>query len=164
MIQYRESTVVILLLLFTAFTMSPRGQQFTYTFSMESINNFRVTLQLNPDSSWMVARYNYFFDRFGGSSSVLERDGKLTDQEHAAFVKLLKKSGIEFMKESYGFDSEENIGCSVIYMLSLTPEGGKTLYINIRENAEDRFSDAFREMILYSSLFLNNKLETDSAY
>lgn len=163
MIQYRESTAVIFLLLFAACSRSPRGQRFTYTFSMESINNFRVELQLNPDSSWMVARYNYFFDRFGGSSTVLERDGKLTDREHATFVRLLKKSGIIEMKESYGFDSEEDIGSSVIYMLSLTPEGDKTHYISIRENADDRFSDAFREMILYSGSFLNNKLEGEAA-
>jgi len=154
-----NAIVVILLLLLAGCSRSPRGEQFSYSFSMESINNYRVELQLHPDSSWTATRYNYFFDRFGGAPSALERAGQLTDEEYARFSRLLEKSGLEGMDESYGFDSEEDTGNSVIYMLSLTPEGEETHYVTIRENASSRFSDGFRDLILYSGSFLNSKLE-----
>lgn len=159
MTRFSGATAVILLLLLTACSRSPRGELFSYTFSMESINNFKVELELQPDSTWQAARINYFFDRFGGPPSALAREGRLTDREHAAFARLLQKSEIEKMEESYGFDNEDDNSNAIIYMLSLTPEGGETCFVTIRENAEDRFSDAFRELILYSGNFLNEKLE-----
>ena len=159
MTRYSGTTVVILLLLLTACSRSPRGELFSYTFSMESINNFKVELQLQPDSTWQAARINYFFDRFGGPPSALEREGKLTDREHATFARLLEKSEIEEMEESYGFDNEDDNSNAIVYMLSLTPEGGETRFVTIRENVEYRFPDAFRELILYSGNFLNEKLE-----
>lgn len=66
------------------------------------------------------------------------------------------------MEESYGFDTKEDTGSSIIYMLSFAPKGGKTRYLTIRENATDGFSNAFRELIQYSGSFLNNKLEEEA--
>jgi hypothetical protein len=125
---------------------------------MESINNFRVELLIHPDSSWQAVRHNFYFDRFGGASSDLQKEGRLTAEEYASFSMLLDRSGMKGMKESYGFDGEESTGNAIVYMLSLTREGSDTHYVTIRENAGDRFSDAFKELILFSGMFLNDKL------
>ncbi|MDD2512592.1 MAG: hypothetical protein PHH64_00325 [Proteiniphilum sp.] len=154
----RGITAMIFLLLLAACSKNSCEQQFSYTFSMESINNFRVELLIHPDSSWQAVRHNFYFDRFGGASSDLQKEGRLTAEEYASFSMLLDRSGMKGMKESYGFDGEESTGNAIVYMLSLTREGSDTHYVTIRENAGDRFSNAFKELILFSGMFLNDKL------
>lgn len=130
---------------------------FTYTYSMESIDNFKVEFRINPDSTWEIARYNNFFDRKGDDSTALLVNGKLTNDEFDMFEKLIRDSDFRSLADSYGFEGEESIGNDIIYLLSLTQDEGSK-FVSIREDAGYQFTKEFHALIKFTGDYLNEKL------
>ena len=92
-------------------------EEFTYTFSMESVGNYKVDFQMNPDSTFQIEQQDYFFDRYAKKSSPNIRQGTLSSEEFAKFDKLIRESDLYSMDDSYGFD--ENSDNSIIYLVEL---------------------------------------------
>ncbi len=139
---------------------SPGPVNFTYTYSMESLHNFKVEFRINPDSTWDIARYNNFFDRRGDDSTALLVRGKLTSDEFDKFRKLIRDSDFHHMDDSYGFEGEESIGNDIIYMLSLTQDE-ESKFVSIREDAGYQFTKEFRALIKFTGDYLNEKLAAE---
>lgn len=130
-------------------------ENFTYTFTMESPRAFKMEFQLNPDSTYQIRQYNYFFDNFEGTQRPDIKEGKLTSEEYAAFESRLAKSDIEKMKDSYGFENPDADN-TIVYIVHLQQEG-MDKYVSINENSMDNFSPGFVELINYTAQFTNSK-------
>ena len=92
-------------------------EEFTYTFSMESVGNYKVDFQMNPDSTFQIEQQDYFFDRYAKKSSPNIRQGTLSSEEFAKFDKLIRESDLYSMEDSNGFD--EISDNSLIYLVEL---------------------------------------------
>lgn len=150
-------SIFLSLLWLNACNHDPDLGKFTYTYSMESINNFRVDFQLNPDSTWQIGRYNFFFDRFDDKQAPQLLNGKLTEEEYNRFSKLISDSRLGEMGDSYGFDKEEVIGNDIVIMFSLI-RGDESKFVSIREDSEEQFTKGFRALISFTGQFLDEKL------
>ena len=130
-------------------------EEFTYKFSMESVGNYKVDFQLNPDSTFQIEQQNYFFDRYAKKNAPNSRQGTLSSEEFARFDKLIRESDLYSMDDSYGFD--ENSDNSIIYLVEL--QGGDDVkYVSINVETEHRFSYEFTELIEFTTGFMNSKL------
>lgn len=144
---------LFLLLLLFACNRTPDLLEFTYTFSMESVNNFKVTFQLNPDSTYKVGRFNYFFDNFEGKKKPKYNEGRLTTNEFKTFKKLIEGSKLNKMKNAYGFDNPTKEG-GIIYIVELSQQG-KSKYISINSGIHETFPEDFTKLIEYTNTFIN---------
>lgn len=149
---YKLSALFFVLLLLGC-NRKPELTDFSYTFSMENVNNFKSEFQLNPDSTYQINQYNYFFDNFEGKRRPLVKEGKLTTDEFNTFKKLIEGSRLNQMKDSYGFENpaKEN---NIIYMIQLTT-GGLTKYVSVNADTPEKFPKDFTELIKYTSNFIN---------
>jgi hypothetical protein len=130
-------------------------EEFTYKFSMESVGNYKVDFQMNPDSTFQIEQQDYFFDRYAKKSSPNSRQGTLSSEEFAKFDKLIRESDLYSMEDSYGFD--ENSDNSIIYLVELK-DGDEVKYVSINVETEHRFSNEFTELIEFTTGFMNSKL------
>lgn len=145
---YYKILFLSLLLLWGACS-APSSQQladFTYKFSMESAGNFKVEFQLNPDSSYTIARNNYFFDRFEGTSRPIEKKGVLSRQEFEKFGSLLQKSNLHSMDDAYGFGENTDSENSIVYVVELV-QSEKSKFVTINAGSPRNFAEAFTELI-----------------
>ncbi|MBF6597375.1 MAG: hypothetical protein ITF98_04020 [Fermentimonas sp.] len=130
-------------------------EEFTYKFSMESVGNYKVDFQLNPDSTFQIEQQDYFFDRYAKKSSTNSRLGTLSSEEFAKFDKLIRESDLYSLVDSYGFD--ENSDNSIVYLVELH-SGDDVKYVSINVETEHRFSNEFTELIEFTTMFMNSKL------
>ncbi len=129
-------------------------EDFTYTYSMENVNNFKIEFQLVSDSTYEISQFNYFFDNFEGNKKPIVTKGKLDNEEFSRFEKLIEKSDINSMKDSYGFENETDN--DVVYMIGLEQED-KTKFVSINLNAIDSFSQEFKDLISYTNTIISAK-------
>lgn len=148
---------LLLLLLIGCKNSGAELKNFTYTFSMESPQAFKMEFQLNPDSTYQIRQYNYFFDNFEGTQRPSIKDGKLTAKEFADFGSKLAKTNIEKMKDAYGFDTPDSDNF-IVYIVHLQ-QGGVDKYVSISESSMDNFSADFVELINYTNKFIASKVE-----
>lgn len=134
-------------------------KDFTYKYSMESINNFKVEFQLNPDSSYRIGRYNYFFDKYEGKSRPLVAEGKLTQEEFDMFAKLIAGSKLEKMNDSYGFNRSGDTDNSIIYMTELK-QNEKSKFVSVNAGTDEHLPDGFNRLIAFTGEFISDKMES----
>lgn len=129
--------------------------EFTYKFSMESVGNYKVEFQLNPDSSFIIQQQNLFFDRHAGVGNPTSKQGKLTADEFVKFNKLVRESDLYSMDDSYGFDDNEE--SSMMYIIELN-EGENVKFVSVNPEAAQNFSVEFTDLIEYTTKFMDSKL------
>lgn len=138
---------------------NPNNTYFTYGFSMENVNNFKIELELKPDSTYKILKNNYFFDRFEGTQRPLNKSGKLSESEFNLFKNLINRNKIEKMKDAYGFD-DQNIEREIVYIIRIT-RNGKSKFVSINANANVILSNDFLNLINHTTSFINNKIKAD---
>jgi hypothetical protein len=130
---------------------------YTYRYSVESINNFKVEFQLNPDSSYQIGRHNYFFDRYKGESQPKYKRGLLTGAEFDTFTELIDGSGLERMDDAYGFDQRGTVENNLVYMIELK-QSETSKFVVVNAEANDPIPEKFDRLIVFTSDFINDKL------
>lgn len=132
-------------------------KDFTYRYSMENINNFKVEFQLNSDSTYQIGQYNYFFDKFEGKARPLLKDGKLTKDEFDMFSQLIASSKLEKMDDSYGFDRDGDADNSIVYMIELK-QNEKSKFVSVNTNTGEHLPDGFNRLIAFTGKFIDDKM------
>ncbi|MDD4415697.1 MULTISPECIES: hypothetical protein [Proteiniphilum] len=159
MIRYKLSIVAIAIFMFAGCKRSnPELMDFTYKFTMESIGNYKVEFQMNSDSTYKIEQNNYFFDKYEGVSRPVVRQGNLTTEEYIELRELVSKSGINDMRESYGFEKNNNLQNSILYIIELV-QNGQSKFISINANGGERFPDDFNRLIETTGDFIDYKLD-----
>lgn len=139
-------------------THSGELKDFTYRYTMESINNFKVEFRLNPDSTYQISRYNYFFDKFEGKAKPLIRKGELTRDEFNSFAKLIERSTLKKMDDSYGFDREGDVDNSIVYMVELK-RNEESKFVSVNTNTDEPLPVGFKRLIAFTGEFISDKTE-----
>ncbi len=150
--------LIILLIAFGCSNLNPLDE-FTFSFSVESVNNYKTELLINKDSTYKISKYNYFFDNFEGKRKPLHIEGRLTSRQFNTIQQLLTKSRLFKMKDDYGFNEEKNSSAltDVIWQISLhTPENQK--FITIKPSRKLQFSKPFLELIDFSDDLINERI------
>ena len=158
-IQKKWLAVVGLLLILCAISCKREVKPFTFSYSMESVNSYKVMLSFGSDKQYRVERYNYFMDNFAHKRDPKIIDGVMTDAEYNRLATLVAESDLLSMDDSYGFDKAPTGGLGdIVYQISYTC-GGEEKYISIRSTEGQRYSDAFVELVREITRFNNEKLK-----
>ncbi len=135
-------------------------KDFTYRYSMESIGNFKVEFQLNPDSTYQIGQYNYFFDKYEGKARPLLKEGILTQEEFDMFTGLIAGSKLEKMDDAYGFDREGDDNNVIVYMVELKQDE-KSKFVSVNNNTDEHLPDGFNRLIAFTGEFISDKMEME---
>jgi len=137
-----------------------KPEDFSLVYTMESVNNYRISIEIDKDKKFTVRQQNIFFDTFAGKDQINTSEGQMTGEEHAALTELIYRSRLFKMKDAYGFkqnvDPDDPLG-GFIYQLTYT-EGKKTKYISIRTNKTDRFPEPFLQLISFLNKYISNNV------
>lgn len=144
----------LLAIVITGCTSTSTMDDFTYTYSMENVNNFKIEFQLNSDSTFKITQFNFFFDNFEKSKKPVSTEGTLTSEEFSKFRSLLQQSNIDEMKDSYGFDDKTADESDIVYMIELK-QGEKSKFVSIKGNKITSFSKKFTELISYTNTIIS---------
>lgn len=152
--------VTLFAIIITSCTSTPSMDDFTYMYSMENVNNFKIEFQLNADASFKITQYNYFFDNFEMKKKPITTEGTLDSDEFSSLKKLLQQSKLEDMEDSYGFDEKTASVDDITYMVELKQDG-KTKYVSINASGATSFPAKFTELIAYTNAIIsdNHKAE-----
>ncbi len=120
---------------------------------MENSGNYEVTFQLKSDSTYIVNIFNLYFNRFKVKEKPQIKKGKLNKNEFKHFKYLLQKAKIFEMKNDYGFNDSNKEG-DIFYMIELNIKG-KSKFVTINSNSNEKFSKHFNELIKYTNKYIN---------
>ena len=152
-------TLVSLFLILCVTSCKREVKPFTFSYSMESVNNYKVMLSFGSDKNYRVERYNYFMDNFAHKRDPKIVDGVLTDAEYDRLATLVTESDLLSMEDSYGFDKTPTGALGdIVYQISYTCEGQEK-YISIRSAEGQQFSEAFVELVREITRFNDEKLK-----
>lgn len=147
----------LLILLSICFTGCKQElKDFSFSYSMESVDSYKLLVQFNSDKTFRLEEYNFYMDNIANKRDPKIIDGKLTDEEFNTLKGLLENCDFFGMEDSYGFDKEANpIFSEIMYQISFST-GGKEKYISIRNSNMREFSSSFIDVIDYIKSFLNS--------
>lgn len=149
--------IATLFVITTSCTTRNTMDDFTYTYSMENPNNFKIELQLNSDSTFKITQYNFFFDNYEGAMKPISSEGILNCEEFSTFKNLLQKSNINEMNDSYGFDDKSEAETDILYMIELK-QNGISKYVTINAIEAKIFPENLSELISYTNTIISAKL------
>ncbi len=152
--------ITLFAIIITGCTSKPAMGNFTYSYSMENVNNFKIEFELNADASFKITQYNYFFDNFEKAKKPISTEGILNNKEFSSFKELLQQSNLEDMEDSYGYDAETTSESDIIYMIELK-HADKTKYISINASGANTFPEKFTELIAYTNAIISDKHKTE---
>lgn len=127
-------------------------KEFSFSYSMESVSNYKVMVMFDSNKNYRLEKYNYYMDNFAKKRDPKIYEGKLTDEEFAALKPILIDCDFFTMDDSYGFDKEAG-DTYVMYQISFTADG-REKFISIRGGSH-KFSSSFHELVSYINEFLN---------
>ena len=146
----------IFAIIFTGCTNPSTMDDFTYIYSMENVNNFKIEFRLNSDSTFKITQFNFFFDNFEKSKKPVSTEGTLNTEEFTKLKKLIEQSNISEMKDSYGFDDKTTDESDIMYMIELK-QGDESKFVSINANDITTFPKKFNELISYTNTIISAK-------
>ena len=155
--KYFSTFLFFLLLLQYGCTTPP--EDFSLIYTMESVGNYKISIEIDKDKNFTVRQQNVFFDTFAGEERINTSEGKMTDEEHAGLTELIFQSRLFRMKDDYGFGQDVDLDDppgGLIYQISYT-EGKKSKYISIRSNRNDTFPETFLQLLRFLSNYASKK-------
>lgn len=99
---------------------------FTFSYTAESVNNYKFVVTFGSDSTYRIEKYNYYMDNFEGKRRPFVAEGRLSDETFRLLKERLEKSDVFSLKDAYGFKEQETRWSSssqLIYQISLRTEG-----------------------------------------
>ncbi|MDR1407635.1 MAG: hypothetical protein LBJ23_06275 [Tannerella sp.] len=123
---------------------------FSFRYSMESVNNYKLTLTFNSDKTYEIGEYNYLTD----AQAPVVRKGALTDTELEQIRTLLAGCRFFAMKDAYGFDvpAEERFE-NILYQVHYVADG-KEKMISIRAAPHTKLPQSYHELLKFIGLFI----------
>ena len=144
------------ILLFMTGCREQKPIDFSFRYTMESVNNYKMILIFGSDKSYTIEEHNYFMDNHAGTYNPVVRQGTLTDSELEEIRTLLTACRFFKMKDAYGFDVPDNTTLgNIIYQIDYVADG-KEKMISIRSSPLLQLPKSYSELLIYISLFLKN--------
>lgn len=133
------------------------SEEYTYRFTMEHIGNYRVQLEVAPDSTFKIEQHNYFFDRYAGTKHPIFCEGKLTPQAFNDFRRLIKINEIRRMNNAYGFEDDTSER-EMILVIEIE-QGGVSTFVTINLFEQASLSANIRQLIKYTGDFISAEIK-----
>ncbi len=141
------------MLLMLSLTGCKKGlSDFAFSYTMESVENYKVVLTVNSDRSYRLDVANYYMAKQSGQFEPKVAEGTLTDAEFNAFSHLLGETDFFAMKDSYGFEADAS-ELNIMYQVYFKT-GGKDKYISIRDSEANKFPASFLQLLEYINTFI----------
>jgi hypothetical protein len=129
-------------------------EDFTFSYSMESVNNYKLICSFRSDKTYKIEEYNYFMDNHAGVRDPHILEGVLEEGEYGKVTEHLSACNFYAMKDAYGFEKEADSALGdILYQISFT-SGGKSKHISIRSSDGNRFPAPFIDLLKYISDFI----------
>ena len=82
----------LLVLLSACFTGCKKElKDFSFSYSMESVDNYKLMVLFDSDKTFRIEEYNYYMDNFAKKRDPKIMEGTLTDEEFASLKPILQK-------------------------------------------------------------------------
>lgn len=131
-------------------------EDFSFSYSMESVNNYKVIVAFqSSDKSYRIEETNFFMDNHANRKAPSIREGVMTDSECREVAKLLSASKLFEMEDSYGFEQEYNRELGDIMYQIAYKSGGKEKFISIRNSERQLFPSPFLKLLKYANSFVS---------
>ena len=127
-------------------------KDFTFSYSMESENNYKIAVTFDSKKHFKIEKYNYYMDNMDKMKRPFVYDSTLTDQEYNDLHSLLEKVDFNKMKDSYGFDQKDN-GMDLIHQVKFTNDGQQK-FVTIRSVQMKDLPKSFNRVLAYINKFL----------
>ena len=128
---------------------------FTFSYTVESVNNYKLVLTFNSDSTYQVEKYNYYMDNFEKKRRPEIQKGRLTAGEFESLKQKLEASRLFSMNDAYGFGDDETTvsGSSAILHQVYIRADGKEKFVTCKESA--KLPVSFIDLIQFVNTFLS---------
>ena len=151
------STLVLFLMLLLA-GCSTKPKDFQLIFTIESIESYKISIEINQDKSFLIQQQNLFFDAHANKERINTSQGKMTDEEFAELQELIAESRLFKMKDAYGFNGEadglDSLFGNLMYQIYYK-EGKKAKYISIRPNPSDTYPEKFPMLLNFLNSYIS---------
>ena len=127
-------------------------KEFTFSYSMESENNYKVSVTFDSKKHFKIEKYNYFMDNMDQMKRPFVYDSTLSEQEYKDLHELLEKTNFAKMKDSYGFNQKDN-GLDLIHQVKFTADGQQK-FITIKSVKMKELPKSFTRVLAFINKFL----------
>lgn len=147
---HKALVVLIITVLIISLTGCKQNiNNFTFTYTLESVNNYKVKVTFNDKKDYIIEEYTYFFDRMSGKHEPKEVSGKLSEEEFSSIKNMIENSQIFCLRDSYGFDQNSDI----LFQVNLEADG-KEKFVLMREIDNKELPKDFVQLIKYINEFI----------
>lgn len=131
-------------------------KDFTFSYTAESVGNYKLVATFRSDSTFRIEKYNYYMDNFEKKKRPDIREGRLSAFEFEACEQHLRESDLFSLQDAYGYKKDETAQASpsdIIYQVYLQTEA-KEKFITYKNSRE--LSPSFRQLLKWIHAFLSD--------
>lgn len=130
-------------------------KEFTFQYTVESVDTYKFILTVRSDSTYRLEKYNYYMDNFERKQRPVVSEGRVSPARFGHLKKLLEESGLFSLKDAYGFQDDTSgapASPGLIYQVHCQSEG-KEKFVTCRGNA--RLPLSFIRLLQFMNTFLS---------
>jgi hypothetical protein len=137
---------------------------FSLFFTVESVDIYTLSLEIQKDKFYYIRQQNIYLDKNDGQEHISTSQGIMSEEDFANLRQLIAKSSLFNLKDSYGFDQEDEKNdplSDLVYQLTYT-QGKKNKFITLRLKPDDKYPESLIQLIQFLSQFTSkNLVKTD---
>lgn len=148
--------IVFLFCIISTGCHQPSVEDFTFSYTAESINNYKCIVTVCSDSIYKIEKFNYYMDNFEGKQRPEIQEGRLTVKQFEILQHKLEESNLFSMSDSYGFEENEtrwSTSSDIIHQVYYS-EAGKEKFITCKSSAE--LPQSFIRLVKYVNTLLSD--------
>lgn len=132
-----------------------KSADFSFTFTMESVDNYKVALTVKSDKTYMIEEINYFHDNYAKKRDPKMVEGIFSEEEFEIVWEKIFDAGLFKMEDTYGFKNgkPDDFG-NIMYQIYFGT-GGKEKYISISYDKNNVYPLSFIELFNYLNEFIS---------
>lgn len=144
----------------TLTSCNEKQTDFLFTYSMESVDNYKIAVTVKGDKSYKIEEYNYFMDNQANRKDPKIKEGIFAEEEFSEMRDRIFRSKLLKMDDAYGFQDGVNPDLGGIMYQIYFASGGDEKYISIAYDKDVKFPSAFVDLVSYLNDFLSkNKIK-----
>lgn len=131
-------------------------KDFTFSYTAESVGNYKLVVTFRSDSTFRIEKYNYYMDNFEKKKRPDIREGRLSASEFAACERQLRESDLFSLQDTYGYkknETQQTPSSDIICQVHLQT-GAKEKFITYKNSGE--LPPSFGQLLKWIHAFLSD--------
>lgn len=133
-------------------------KDFSFSYSIESIHNYKQTISFESDRTYKIETHNYYMDNFARKKAPVILKGTMTDEEFKEMKKLMRNINFYKMKDAYGFESDDEVLGNILYHIYFSSKD-KTKYISIKNTDIKELPKNYLHLVDFINTFVTTHKE-----